>query len=132
MRDGESDSELSKWRSIDSRIMTSINDVKKLLDRSYNYLAIKDSRADLYDDLLLGLEGYSLYYGSTHKGAYLYGWMIIETVIDQMWKEYVDTMAISGGDKNSLKESSQWTTQHHIEMLFALKKISLTNRNLLT
>src|SRR5919112_666861 len=85
---------------------------KKGLDRSYDYLAIKDSKKSVYKDLLLALEGYGLYYGEAHKGAYLHGWAIIETIIDQLWKEYVNTLRISSDDKKKLKESSQWTSHH--------------------
>ena len=56
--------------------------------------------------------------------------MILETVIDRIWKEYVTTLKISSDDKKKLKESSQWTTQHYIEMLFALTKINLIESNL--
>jgi hypothetical protein len=130
MRD--SDSELNKWRIYDTRHVTSINDVKKVLDRSNDYLATEDRNGDLYQDLLLVLEGYSLYYREAFSGAYLYGWMIIETVVDHIWKEYVNTLKISSKDKQKLRESSQWTSQHYIEVLFALKKITLIERNLLT
>ena len=54
----------------------------------------------------------------------------------QFWiisgKSNVATLRISSDDKKTLKESSQWTSQHQVEMLFALKKVDLTNRNFLT
>ena len=103
-----------------------------MLDRCYDYLVIKDSDSNLYGDIMLALEGYTLYYTEAFRGAYVYGWMIIEAVIDQIWKEYVTTLKISSDDKKKLKESSQWTAHHQIEILFALKKIDLTNRNFLT
>jgi hypothetical protein len=78
------------------------------------------------------LDGYTLYFRHAFNGAYVYGWMILETVIDRIWKEYVTTLKISSDDKKKDKESSQWTTQHYIEILFALTKINLIERNLLT
>lgn len=129
----DDDSKLDKWRRFKLlHKVTSIQNIKKVLDRSYDYLAIMDSKKSVYKDLLLALEGYGLYYGEAHKGAYLHGWMIIETIIDQIWKEHVNTLRISSDDKKKLKESSQWTSHHHIEMLFALNKLDLTNRNFLT
>jgi hypothetical protein len=128
----ERDSELDKWRSYNTRHITSVNNVIKVLDRSYDYLATEDKDGNLYQDLLLVLEGYSLYYGEAFSGAYVYGWLILETVVDHIWKEYVDTLKISSGDRKKLKESSQWTTQHYIEILFALNKINVVERNLLT
>jgi hypothetical protein len=130
MRDN--DSELNKWRNYNTRHEAPIKDVKKVLDRSYDFLAAKDTNGNLYHDLLLVLEGYSLYYRQAFSGAYVYGWMILETVVDSFWKEYVTTLKISSDDKKKLKESSQWTTQHYIEMLFGLNKINLIQRNLLT
>ena len=79
-------SKLGKWRSAHRKV-TSIQDIKKILTKSYQYLAIKDSKKNVYEDLLLALEGYSLYYGEAYKGAYIYGWMIVETVLDYIWKE---------------------------------------------
>jgi len=133
----DDDSKFHKWRGVKygdrlGRKVTTIQDIKNVLDKSYLYLAAKDSKKDVYQDLLLALEGYTLYYGEAYTGAYLYGWMIIETVIDQIWKEFIATLRISSKDKGKLKESSQWTSWHHIEMLFALNKIDLTNRNFLT
>jgi hypothetical protein len=62
-------------------------DVIRMLERSYDYLTVEDAKRNVYEDLLLALEGYTLYYREAFKGAYLYGWMIIETVIDQIWKD---------------------------------------------
>jgi hypothetical protein len=133
----DDDSEFAKWRGIKhggryGRKLAPIQDIKKVLDRSYDYLSAKNSKKNVYEDLLLAHEGYTLYYMDAFKGAYVYGWTIIETIIDQMWKEYVITLKISTDDKNKLKESNHWTAHHQIEMLFALKKIDLTNRNFLT
>jgi hypothetical protein len=66
------------------------------------------------------------------KGAYIYGWTIIETIIDQLWEDFVATLEISKNDKSSLKQSNYWTAYHQTEMFFALKKIDLTNRTFLT
>jgi hypothetical protein len=128
----DSDSELNKWRSYNTRHVVPINSVKKMLDRSCDYLATEDRNIDLYQDLLLVLEGYSLYYRQAFSGAFVYGWMILETVVYHIWKEYVNTLKISSKDKKRLKESSQWTSQHYIDVLFALKKLTLIERNLLT
>ena len=106
-------------------------DIKKVLDRSYHYLTTKDSKENLYNDLLLGLEGYSLFYRDAFKAAYLYGWMVIETVIDRIWKEYVTALKISSDDKKNLKYSSQWTVHHKTEVLFASKSIDPRHRDLL-
>jgi hypothetical protein len=131
----DDDSKFFKWRGVKfgtklGRMVISIQDIKEVLDKSYNYLAIKDSKKHIYQDLLLLLDGYTLFYSDAFRGAYIYGWMIIETVIDHLWKEYVTTLKISSDDKKNL-DSSQWTTYHKIEVLFALEKIDPKYRNLL-
>jgi hypothetical protein len=133
----DEDSKFVKWSGIKygeryGRKTASIQDMKKVLDKSYDYLSTKNSKKNVYEDLLLALDGYALHYRGAYKGAYVYGWTIIETIIDQLWEEFVTTLKISSDDKSNLKESNHWTAYHKIEMLFALEKIDLTNRNFLT
>ena len=127
----DDDSKFVFWRVAEPRKRAPVIDIKKVLDRSYHYLTTKDSKENLYNDLLLGLEGYSLFYSDAFKAAYLYGWMVIETVIDRIWKEYVTALKISSDDKKNLKYSSQWTVHHKTEVLFASKSIDPRHRDLL-
>jgi hypothetical protein len=83
----DSESGFAKWRNHRPRHVAPKEDVIRMLERSYDYLTVEDAKRNVYEDLLLALEGYTLYYREAFKGAYLYGWMIIETVIDQIWKD---------------------------------------------
>lgn len=126
----EGDTGLHDWSLIEPRRIP-MDDIRRILDRSYEYLAIQDSNKNLYADLMLLLDGFTLYYRGAYRGAYIYGWMIIETVIDHIWKEYVTGLKITSDDKKNLKLSSQWTSQHKSEVLFASGKMDPKHRNLL-
>ena len=41
--------------------------------------------------LLLG-ESWGLAYGKMHKASFLYSWMIIETSLEQFWKNHIDSL----------------------------------------
>src|SRR5215216_549739 len=86
------------WDQVQRREV-SVDGIRGILDRSYDYLAIQNSKKDLYEDLLLLLDGYTLYYKDSFRAAYMFGWMIIESVIDHIWKEYVMTLKTSSEDK---------------------------------
>ena len=57
--------------------------------------------------------------------------MLIETFVDQVWEEYIESLQRSKQDKQALKDHRSWTTQHHIEMLSEIGRINPTVRNLL-
>ena len=57
--------------------------------------------------------------------------MLIETFVDQVWEEYIESLQRSKQDKQALKDHRSWTTHHHIETLSEIGRINPTVRNLL-
>jgi len=71
--------------------------------------------------MVLLFEGYTLSYKGGYTAGYLFGWMIIETFISKIWKDYVESNKTKI-DKKNLLDTNRWTTSHYIEIL------SLTNK----
>lgn len=101
--------------------------VKKIFDTVSDYI----KNPNIRQDLILLLEGYTLHYREAYRGAYFYGWMLVETFLLKLWEEYVKSSQRSQNDKNSLLDNRSWTSYHHIEMFSALGKMNSVVRNLL-
>ena len=98
----------------------------RLFDRVYEYT----QKPDLLKELLGHLTDI-LFIIESYEGAYLYGWMLIENFLDQIWEEYIESLQRSKQDKQALKDHRSWITYHHIEMLSEIGKINPIVRNLL-
>lgn len=125
LRDNPESAQYEDWRHYPRRLLKP-DECKKILDRSYEYT----TKPELHEDLLLAFEGYTLLIRDSFKGAFLYGWMIIEVFLAQLWEEYVDSQKRTGDDKKALKDFRSWTGYHHIEIFATIGKISPTVRNL--
>ena len=116
-----------QWQEFKARAGYHPEMIKKILDTVSDYI----NNPSIRQDLLLLLEGYTLYYRESYRGAYLYGWMLIETFLTKLWEEYVQSLPRSNNDKDSLMDNRSWTSYHHIEMFTALGKMDSLVRNLL-
>ncbi len=127
LRDDPNSKQYRDWK-YHPRTPLKIDVCKQILDRAFEYT----TKPELHDYLILILEGYTLFTKNSYKGTFLYGWMIIETFLAKLWKEYVDSLAgRSKNDKAALKDFRSWTSYHHIEMFSALGKMEDTTvRNL--
>lgn len=77
-------------------------------------------------------EGYTLHYKGAFNGAFLYGWMIIETFLAKLWIEYVNLMTDRIPDgKDALRDFRSWTGYHHIEIFYTVGQLTPIVRNLL-
>jgi hypothetical protein len=126
-RDDPNSNQFSSWRN-HPRQRLRIDRWKEILERAYDYT----TKPDLHNDLILVYEGYTLLLGGAFKGAYLYGWMIIENFLSKLWETYVESLeGRSIKDKDALTNHNTWTNHHHIEMLSVAGKINKpTVRNL--
>jgi hypothetical protein len=115
------------WRVYKSRTGYHPDVIKKIFNTVSDYI----KNPTIRQDLILLLEGYTLYYREAYRGAYLYGWMLVETFLSKFWEEYVKSLKRSQNDKVSLMDNRSWTSYHHIEMFSALEKMSPVVRNLL-
>jgi hypothetical protein len=88
-------------------------------------------KPDLQKEVLWVLNGYSIHYKESYEAAYLYGWVLIEDFIAQIWKQHVNSLQRSSNDKAVLNDNKYWTSYHHIEKLYEIRKINPTVRNLL-
>ena len=117
-RDDPGSNQFSSWEN-HPRTSLSIDIWNKILDRVYDYT----TNPDLHNDLILAFEGYTLLFEGAFKGAYLYGWMIIEDFLSKLWETYVEDLeGRSSDDKQALKNRNSWTSYHRIEMLSIAKK----------
>jgi hypothetical protein len=117
----ERDDDFESWRQYD-RQPIDVEKFNQLADRAAQYLA---KPQDL-DDLLLLAEGWALEFDqNSGRAAFLYGWMVIETVIDRVWEEYVENkLGRKGDDKDNLLNTRNWTTYHHVEVFNQIGVIS--------
>ena len=75
------DFNLTKKKCTQSQIVKAVNLTNKiLLDE------------DIYKNLLLLYEGYSLDYNESFISAFLYGWMLIEKFIGDSWEIYLKNL----------------------------------------
>jgi len=115
------------WTKYPRRVLNK-DTCKQVLERAFEYT----TKPELNKDLILVFEGYTLLFSNANRGAFLYGWMIIETFLEKLWEEYVDSLKDrTRNEKDTLKDYRSWTSHHHIEM-FALVGIiqDMTVRNL--
>jgi hypothetical protein len=118
-RDDPNSNQFSSWRN-HPRQRLRIDRWKEILERAYDYT----TKPDLHNDLILVYEGYTLLLGGAFKGAYLYGWMIIENFLSKLWETYVESLeGRSRDEKKGLTNSKNWTSYHDIEMLSIVGKI---------
>jgi hypothetical protein len=118
-RDDPNSNQFSSWRN-HPRQRLRIDRWKEILERAYDYT----TKPDLHNDLILVYEGYTLLLGGAFKGAYLYGWMIIENFLSKLWETYVESLeGRSRDEKKALTNSKNWTSYHDIEMLSIVGKI---------
>ncbi len=118
-RDDPESNQFSSWGN-HPRTRLKIDRWKEILERAYDYT----TKPDLHNDLILVYEGYTLLLGGAFKGAYLYGWMIIENFLSKLWETYVESLeGRSRDEKKALTNSKNWTSYHDIEMLSIVGKI---------
>ena len=120
----ERDINHSNWKQYE-RFLITPDVLRQLIDRAGQYLG----KPNLLKDLLLLAEGWSLQFEqSAKRAAYLYSWMVVETVLEQMWREYVSSLGRTGQDKENLENSRNWTTYHYIETFGMLGRITEQTR----
>jgi hypothetical protein len=126
LRDGD-EVAFTSWRVIDRKTVA-ISKFKEMVSFAYTVLS---KYPILHRDLLLLFEGYTLLSKDALNGAYLYGWMMIETFLDELWEEYVESLQLNRVDKDSLKHHDRWTGYHQIEIFSILNRLDLNSRTLL-
>jgi hypothetical protein len=122
----EKNENFEKWQS-SPRTAVSQEDIIKTIRFAYWIPQNKD----LHTDLLLLFDGFTLFNKGAYTASYLYSWMMIETFLSKIWKEYIDSSDRSGKDKGALKDHNRWTTFHHIEMLSAINMMPGTVRDII-
>lgn len=127
LRDSPDDNDFQDWKSYSTRKPVSRECLTKIFKRVDEYAL----RPGLQKEILWVLNGYSIHYKESYEAAYLYGWMLIEAFLAQIWRQYVNSLQRSNNDKAALKDHRSWTSHHHIEMLSEIRKIDPTVRNLL-
>lgn len=121
----EAGEKLSEWKEYPRRLVN-LDTCKGILHMAYWFTL----NPNLHNDLMLLFEGYSLYYKDAFVGAFLYGWMIVETFLARLWDEYVDSRDRKNNDKRALKDFRSWTSYHHIEMFCILGIMAPETRDL--
>lgn len=71
--------------------------------------------------LLLG-ESWGLSYGKMYKASFLYSWMIIETSLEQFWKNHIDSLNLVEPEKDIFRKKVK-NISNIIEVLKKLSKI---------
>jgi hypothetical protein len=86
-----------------------------------------NSNPELYRDLVW----LSIYYKEQHEAAFLYGWMLIETYLKEIWDGHIESFKNrTKADKDALKDHRSWTGYYHIEMLSYIMNIKPEVRSL--
>jgi hypothetical protein len=126
LRDNPSSGQHEDWRQYPRRLLKP-DEFRRIADRAYEYT----TKPELHDDLILAFESFTLLIREAFNGAFLFGWMIVETFLAKLWKEYVESQKRTSDDKQALRDFRSWTGYHHIEMFAAVGKVNPTVRNLL-
>ena len=126
MRDREGSYAL--WKVIERTAITTGQFRDNMVSFAYTVLSKHHA---LNRDLVLLFEGYTLLSKDSLNGAYLYGWMMIETFLDELWGEYIDSLNYNREERDSLKHHDKWTSHHQIEVFSLLNRLDLNSRNLL-
>jgi hypothetical protein len=120
-RDDRNSNQFSSWEN-HPRTRLTPDRWKEILERAYDYTM----KPDLHNDLILAYEGYTLLLAGAFKGAYLYGWMIIENFLSKLWETYVKSLEGRSSDENkTLTDNKSWTSYLDIEMLSIVGKIKI-------
>jgi hypothetical protein len=123
----KNDESFEEWKNVYNRKLITRDEMIKIIQFAYWIL----QKNDLHMDLILLFDGYTLYHRRAYTASYPYGWMIIETFLAKIWKEYVDSLDKHQTDKNSLYVRNTWTTYRYIEKLSAANKMETTVRDVL-
>ena len=124
-RDEEGE-KLNEWKKYPRELVT-LDTCRGILHMAHWFT----TNPNLHNDLMLLFEGYSLYYKDAFVGAFLYGWMIVETFLARLWDDYVDSLGRKNNDKKALKDFRSWTSYHYIEMFSILGIMAAETRDLL-
>lgn len=126
LRDNPSSEQYQDWLHYPRRLLEPEN-CKNILDRALEYT----TKPELLQDLILAFEGYTLLFREASNGAFLYGWMVVETFLAQLWDEHINSQERTQNEKAALKDFRSWTGYHHIEVFAAIGKIEPPVRDLL-
>lgn len=113
------------WFNKKHRQLITINEIERLV----NFCKYISDKKDARLDLVLLFEGYTLSYRGGYTAGYLFGWMIIETFISKIWKDYVKSNQ-SSFDKNNLN-TNRLKSYNYIENLSSKNKMSEQVKELL-
>lgn len=110
------------------RTLVSPDELRKLVDRAYEFLTKPESG----DDLLLLAEAWSLMYEGKYNASFLYSWMLIEAFIDRVWDKHVESLTgWSSDDKDELKKGRNWTAYNRTEVFAMLGFMDTESRKVI-
>ena len=95
------------------RISITTTNLKGFLEQAFRFY----NNSEYADDLLLIGESWSLSYEGMENASFLYSWMIVEKMIEQTWRKYVESLQRSPNEKDFLKSHNSWYISHMIQAL---------------
>lgn len=113
----ERDNAFSDWIEIPRKHVMS-DELELHIQRAYSFY----TNPDYSDDLLLIGQAWSQSYGEMDQASFLYGWMIIENMIERTLEKYIDGLNILPKEKDFLK-NNYWKVSQRIDGLFRAGRI---------
>jgi len=110
------------------RTLVTEQDLRSILNTSYEY----SKNYELSNELILLAQGWSLFSNDSLNATFLYGWMLIETLLDKMWRHYIATLQRTSDEKDDLKSHRNWSAYQQIEAMSFIGKMNDKTRKLLT
>ena len=116
-----SDWQLIKRQEVDVHFMAN------MLSLVYDFYTNQDTKTNL---LLIG-ESSSLYFDRHFSASFLSSWLVIESLLENQWYEYVTSLNRSKEELDALQNHNSWTVSNFIEVFSFLGKIDSDTRETL-
>lgn len=116
-----SDWQLIKRQEVDVHFMAN------MLSLAYDFYTNQETKTNL---LLIG-ESSSLYFDRHFSASFLSSWLVIESLLENQWYEYIVSLKRSKEELDALKNHNSWTVSNFVEVFSFLGKIDSETRETL-
>lgn len=86
--------------------------MEMLIDQSSRFIGNESFKNDL---LIIGESG-GMYQDDLFSVSFLNSWIVIESVIERIWEEYVKELNRTKEERQALNNHHSWSTSHYIEV----------------
>jgi len=102
--------------------------MRNMLGFSYRFYKNENIKTDLQ---LIG-EASGMYFDGHFSSGFLSSWIVVESILERLWQDYVATLERTKDERNALKNPNSWSVNNFIEVFSFLGKLDEDNRKCLS